>query len=202
MAETGIHTLRILNSMGALRAYFRHRADVYVGANMFLYYTEDVPTDVVAPDLFVVLETHKEERRVWKVWEERKAPDFIIEFTSEATKGNDRWFKRGLYEELGVQEYFQFDPLGEYLEPQLQGYCLTNGLYHPIEPVDIAGGGLKLKSEVLNLWLRHENNDLRFYEVDNGAKLLTQEEAEDELARLRAEVEQLKNRLSGEETNP
>ncbi|MCK6629557.1 MAG: Uma2 family endonuclease [Anaerolineae bacterium] len=57
MGETGIHSLRILNSLGALRAWFRHHPDVYVGANMFMYYTKDHPADVVAPDLFVVFDT-------------------------------------------------------------------------------------------------------------------------------------------------
>ena len=192
MGETGIHSLRILNSLGALRAWFRHRPDVYVGANMFMYYTEGNPVDVVAPDLFVVFDTHKEERRTWKIWEEGKAPDFIIEFTSEATKGKDRWFKRGLYEELGVQEYFQFDPLKDYLKPQLQGYYLAGEQYQPIEPEFTEAGYLQLKSRVLNLYLRNEDDDLRFYEIETGLKLLTLEEAEDELARLRAEYEKLR----------
>lgn len=195
MGETGIHALHILTSLGTLRSYFRHHPDVYVGANMYMYYTAGNPGDVVAPDLFVVFETRKEERRTWKIWEEGKAPDFIIEFTSEATKGRDRWFKRGLYEELGVQEYFQFDPLSEYLEPPLQGYRLVNNLYRAVEPEKTQEGYLQLKSRLLNLYLRHENDDLRFYEVESGVKLLTQEEAEDELTRLRAEIEQLKHQL-------
>lgn len=199
MGETGIHALLILTSMGTLRTYFHHRSDVYVGANMFMYYTEGNPADVVVPDLFVVFDTHKEERRTWKIWEEGKAPDFIIEITSEATKGKDRWFKRGLYEELGVQEYFQFDPLHEYLEPPLQGYRLDNNFsYHSIEPEHTNEGYFQLKSQVLNLHLRTEGNDLRFYEVDTGSKLLTYEETEDELTRLRAEYKKLKKRLSGD----
>ncbi|MBI1881872.1 MAG: Uma2 family endonuclease [Chloroflexi bacterium] len=195
MGETGIHSLQILNSMGVLRAWFRHRLDVYVGANMFMYYTEGNPADVVAPDLFVVLNTHKEERRTWKIWGEGKAPDFVIEFTSEATKGKVRWFKRGLYEELGIQEYFQFDPLKDYMKPQLQGYYLDGKQYQPIEPEFTEGGYLQLKSRVLNLYLRNEGDDLRFYEVESGVKLLTLEEAEEELVRLRAEYEKLKNQL-------
>lgn len=195
VGETGIHSLRILNSLGALRAFFRNRSDVYVGANMFMYYTEDRPADVVAPDLFVVLGTHKKERRTWKIWEEGKAPDFIIEFTSEATKGKDRWFKRGLYEELGVQEYFQFDPLKDYLKPQLQGYFLEGQQYQPIEPEFTREGDLQLKSGVLNLYLRNEGDDLRFYELETGVKLLTLEEAEEELARLRADYEKLRKQL-------
>jgi Uma2 family endonuclease len=194
MGETGIHVLLILNTMGTLRTYFRQRPDVYVGANMFVYYTEGNPADVVAPDLFVVFDTHKAERRTWKIWEEGKAPNLIIEFTSEAAKGKDRWFKRGLYEELGVQEYFQFDPLNEYLQPPLQGYRLVENLYQPIEPEFTTEGRLQLNSQVLNLYLRpEEDNDLRFYEAETGKKLLTHEETEDELVRLRAEYEKLKN---------
>ncbi len=199
MGETGIHALRILTSMGTLRAYYRHRPDVYIGANMFMYYTEGKPTDVVAPDLFVVFETHKEERRTWKIWEEGRFPDFIIEFTSEATKGKDRWFKRGLYEELGVKEYFQFDPLHEYLQPPLQGYRLVGSLYQPIEPEFVTDKEyLQLESQALNLYLRSEGDDLRFFEIESGTKLLTHEEVEDELVQLRAEYEKLKHQLSGE----
>ena len=194
MGETGIHSLQILMSMGMLRAYFRHHPSVYIGANMFMYYTEGNPTDVVAPDLFVVFDTHKEERRTWKIWGEGKAPDFIIEITSEATKGKDRWFKRGLYEELGVREYFQFDPLNEYLSPPLQGYRLIGEMYQPIEP-QVREGTLQLESKVLNLYLKNEGNSLRFYEVSTGKKLLTQDEAEDELTRLRTELDQLKKQL-------
>ena len=197
MGETGIHALRILTSMSTLRTYYRHRPDVYVSANMFMYYTEGNPADVVAPDLFVVFDTHKEERRTWKIWEEGKAPDFIIEFTSEATKGKDRWFKRGLYEELGVQEYFQFDPLNEYLQPPLQGYRLEGNLYQPIEAV-INEPFLQLESKVLNLYLRSKDDDLEFYEIDTGVKLPTHEEAADELARLKAEYKKLKTQRSGE----
>ncbi len=194
MGETGIHALCLLTSMSILRTYFRHHPNVYVGANMYMYYVQDNPTEVVAPDLFVVFESHKEERRTWKIWEEGKAPDFILEVTSESTKGKDRWFKRGLYEELGVTEYFQFDPLNEYLEPPLQGFRLEGNLYQPIE----AEVGHKLSSKVLNLRLKGENNSLRFYEMVTGVKLLTHEESEDELARLRVEYQQLKDQLSGE----
>jgi Uma2 family endonuclease len=194
MGETGIHSLQILMSMGVLRAYYRHHPNVYIGANMFMYYTEANPTDVVAPDLFVVFETHKEERRTWRIWEEGKAPDFIIEFTSEATKGKDRWFKRGLYEELGVREYFQFDPLSEYLTPPLQGYRLIGEMYQPIES-ELVGGNLQLESKILGLYLKNEDSSLRFYEVNSGKKLLTQEEAEDELTHLRDELEKLKKQL-------
>jgi len=36
--------------------------------------------------------------------------------------------KKGVYERLGVEEYFLFDPLGEYLQPRLQGYRLVRAV--------------------------------------------------------------------------
>ncbi|MBI3359491.1 MAG: Uma2 family endonuclease, partial [Chloroflexi bacterium] len=54
MAETGIHVLLIAYLIGMLRAFFRHRPDVYVSGNMFMYYEEGNPRKVVAPDVYVV----------------------------------------------------------------------------------------------------------------------------------------------------
>ncbi len=195
MGETGIHALCILTSMSILRTYFRHQAEVYIGANMFMYYTQGAPSDVVAPDLFVTFDTDKNERRVWKIWKEGKAPDFILEVTSEATKGKDRWFKRGLYEELGVTEYFQFDPLSEYLNPSLQGFRLANGMYQPIIG-NTENDTVRLESKALNMHLQVEDKSLRFYEANTGTKLLTHEETEDELTQLKAEYQKLKDKLS------
>lgn len=94
-----------------------------------------------------------------------------------------------------MQEYFQFDPLQDNLKPQLQGYFLEGSQYQPIEPEFSEEGYLQLKSLVLNLYLRNEGDDLRFYELETGTKLLTLEEAAEELARLRAEYEKLRKQL-------
>ncbi|MBI3763590.1 MAG: Uma2 family endonuclease, partial [Chloroflexi bacterium] len=96
MAETGIHVLRIAYCIGMLRAFFRHRHDVYVSGNMFMYYEEGNPKNVVAPDVYVVFGAANAhiERRSWFVWKEGKAPDVIFEFTSKETRDEDTDFKR------------------------------------------------------------------------------------------------------------
>lgn len=54
-----------------MRDHFRDAADVYVGANQFLYYVEGDPRRVVAPDLFVVRGVPKlPARGTYKLWKE------------------------------------------------------------------------------------------------------------------------------------
>lgn len=213
MAETGFHVTLIAYFLAVLREFFRSRPDVYVGANMFLYYREGDPNKKVAPDLFVVLGTSNEERRTWKVWEEGQVPAVVFEFTSKSTWDEDQGSKKGLYEWLGVREYFLFDPLREYLEPALQGFRLVEGAYQRIEAAVGPGGARQLSSQVMGLWLRVEEDALHLYEQATGRKLLVppeladalraaearaQEEAaarqaaEAELARVRAELERLR----------
>ena len=224
MAETGFHVTLIAYFLAMLREYFRHRPDVYVGANMFIYYHEGDPTKRVAPDLFVVFNTTNVERRVWKVWEEGQVPTVVFEFTSKGTWDEDLGTKKGLYEWMGVREYFLFDPLQEYLDPVLQGFRLVEGRFQPMEANLGPNGERQLSSEAMGLWLRVEDGTLSLYEQATGRKLLAPPEladalretqaqlqaerearrqaeeraraAEAELARLRAELERLRGDAS------
>jgi hypothetical protein len=60
---------------------------------------------------------------------------------------------------LKVQEHFLFDPLGECLEPRLQGFRLRNGDYHPIRRVKG-----RLPSKVVGLHLEPSDWELRLYD--------------------------------------
>ena len=61
----------------------------------------------------------KHKRRVYKLWEEQVVPCTIFEITSKQTGSADLTTKYQLYGQLGIKEYFLFDPLGEYLQPNL-----------------------------------------------------------------------------------
>jgi hypothetical protein len=120
----------------------------------------------------------------------------IFEMTSPKTRNEDTGNKKNLYENLGVQEYWLFDPKGEWLEPRLQGYTLVEEVYQPIT------NGV---SQVLQLRLETEDSLIRFYRLDTGAALLTPDEiaqaliqekqtraeAEAELAKLKAQLRDL-----------
>lgn len=95
--------------------------DVYVSGALMLYYEAGNPSAVVSLDVFVVKGMKKGLRRVYKLWEEGRAPCVVIEMTSRSTRLEDQGNKRALYAMRGVRECFMFDPLGEYMQPPLRG---------------------------------------------------------------------------------
>ena len=202
MGETDVHIDALIYLREALKDYFRDEPQVYVAGNMFLYYEEGNPAACLAPDVFVVQGVIKQERRTYKLWEEGQPPAVVFEITSRGTRLEDLGTKRVVYAMLGVREYFLYDPLGEYLQPPLQGYQLQQGEYQRMPP---AGGG-RVISQVLGLELRLEAGRLRVVNPATGERLLTPAEAlaaqraeaaalqvaEAELERLRAELARLR----------
>jgi Uma2 family endonuclease len=188
MAESDSTRDYLIYGVEALDIYFQNRDDVYVSGNMFIYYKKRVPSAVVAPDVFVVFGVEKKKRKSFKVWEEgNKVPSFILEVTSESTQEIDEQDKPVKYARLGVQEYFQYDPTADYLNPQLKGSSLVGGKYEPIAPKVLEDGVLSIPSQVLGLDLRLIDGELRFYEPQTQKKLLSYKETE--MARQQAEIE-------------
>ena len=139
---------------------------------LLIYYEEGDPRKSVAPDVFVVFGAAKHKRMVYKLWEEPKAPDFVLEVASENTWQQDLGRKRALYAELGVREYWLFDPRDEYFDPVLQGLGLRGRAYRPL-PARVESGARTIRSEVLGLDLRVENQALRFRDTGSGQDLQT-----------------------------
>jgi len=206
MAESDFQRKPLTYAVEALDIYFQHRADVYVSGNMFIYYEEGNPEAVIVPDVFVVFGTAKRERSSYFLWQEPKGPDFVLEITSRRTRGQDQGPKRGTYAFLGVPEYFQFDPTGDYLRPPLQGLRLVGDHYEALPTNQSPEGTLSVSSAVLGMKLRVESGVLHFYDPTTGQKLLSHREAEQErqavLAALRtaeARIAELEARMRGME---
>ena len=187
MAESDFQRQYLTYAVEVLRIYFQNHADVYVSGNLFIYYERGNPKAVVAPDVFVVFGVAKRDRFSYKLWvEENIAPNFILEITSKSTVSEDQGIKRGVYAFLGVREYFQYDPTGDYLDPELKGLRLVEGNYLPMPATVLPDGSRSLRSEVLELELRVQAGSLRFYDPVSGEKLLTHQESE----QARAQAEQ------------
>lgn len=136
----------------ALNLFFQGRSQIYVSGNLFIYYEEGNPRAVVSPDVFVIFGVTKRQRRVYKTWEEGgKVPAFVMEITSRTTRQQDEVTKPQLYARLGVQEYFQYDPTGDYLSPQLKGFTLVNGTYQPLPLEELPDGRWRIASAALGL---------------------------------------------------
>jgi Uma2 family endonuclease len=177
MAETELHLEEMVYVWEALKERFESEPDVFVGANLFLYYRKGDPSAVVAPDGFVVKGVPKllpggRRRRKYLLWEEGQAPCFVLETTSESTWDQDTGPKKEDYERLGVDEYFQFDPLGDYLNPRLQGFRLVRGRYRPMRPQPDGS----LVSQTTDVVFRPEGPQLRLTDAVTGTRLLRREE--------------------------
>ncbi len=198
MAETEFHLEETIYLIEALKDRFRDAQDVYVGGDMFLYYVEGAPEHVVAPDVFVVFGIPKRKRRIYKLWEEERPPSLVIEVTSADTRKKDLGSKKALYEQLGIQEYLLYDPLGDYLDPRVRGFRLVGDSYVSMAP----GDKNSVQSSTTGLTFRMEDSRLRLIDTGTGQPLLRGEEArelarraqsaEEEAARLRAELERLR----------
>ena len=119
-----------------------------------------------------------------KLWEEGRAPAFVLEVASPSTWRDDLGRKRSVYARLGVREYWQYDPLGEFLPARLQGERLTRSGYVRQPVATAIGGTLTLRSETLGLELRAvPGREMRFRNPATGDDLRSHdEEAEGRLA--------------------
>ena len=216
MTESDVHRRCMTYLIDALERRFEQQArgDVYVSGNMFVYYEKGNPGAVVAPDVFVVLGVPSRLRDSYLLWNERKAPDFVLEVTSASTRREDERRKRDVYAALGVSEYFLYDPRAEYLTPALQGYRLRDGAYRPLPAVTVLPGPSQaVASDVLGLELRdvREAWMVRLSDPATGEYLLSYREselarAEEAAARraaetrnadLEARIRDLENALNG-----
>ena len=176
LAENDWQLTAIHDAFGMLNIRYLDRPDVYVSADLLIYYEEGDPRKSVTPDVFVVFGAAKRKRMVYKLLEESKAPDFVLEVASENTWQQDLGRKRALYAELGVREYWLFDPRDEYFDPTLQGLGLRGRAYRPM-PARVESGARTIRSEVLGLDLHVENQALRFRDPESGEYLQNLAEA-------------------------
>jgi Uma2 family endonuclease len=189
VSESAKHLEQMLQLIAALQSWFAHRADVFVGGNLFVYYRQGEPGKCVSPDVLVAKGVRSrpiEERGSYKVWEEGVMPQVVIELTSESTRQVDTIRKPRPYTALGVHEYFLFDPLGEFLTPRLQGYRLNaQGRYDRLPGEELDSAELGLRLVVREGWLRLLN-------PATNTLLATDTEKDDEIARLRIELARLR----------
>lgn len=166
VAETYIHLYALLTTLEVLRQYLTGQ-QATVLANQFLYYAQGFPKLRVAPDVMVIFDVAPGGRDNYKIWEESKVPSVIFEMTSKGTQKQDIEQKKLLYEQLEIQEYWLFDPKGEWIEEKLRGYRLQGESYQLITDS---------RSEPLKLRLAIEDELIGFYREDTGEKLLIPDE--------------------------
>lgn len=194
VAETYDHLYALMTTLEVCRQYLKDRQATVLG-NQFLFYSQGFPALRVAADVMVIFDVQPGGRDNYKIWEEGQVPVVIFEMTSKGTENHDQNFKKILYEQLGVKEYWLFDPKGEWIPEKLQGYRLQGEFYQPITDN---------RCEPLQLRLAVEDKLIGFYREDTGEKLLIPDELlaqiqQETLARQEAEKRAEAERQRAEE---
>ena len=185
VAESDLHFQRLTYVAHVLKIRYETRADVFVGANLLVYDTPGNPRRHLSPDVFVAFGVADGDRDLFKIWEERP-PSFVLEVTSKSTRGEDMGTKRQRYAAWGVDEYFLYDPRGEYLTPPLQGLALRAGAYRPLPRSRLPNGERGYRSAALGVHLWLKGSELRLFDPATGQDLRTH--AEEAAARRAAEA--------------
>ena len=139
-----------------LRQRYADQPDVFISGAVFISYDVTDGNRRVRPDLFIAFDVDNAGIRYnlpnfW-IWETGKAPDFVMEVASPSTAANDLGWKRELYQRLGIQEYWRFDPTdGELYGKPIAGERLVDGRYAEYELQHGDDGSVRAHSELLGV---------------------------------------------------
>ena len=183
---------------------YSDRPDVFMSGMVFVSYDVTNGNARLAPDFFISFDVPNHAIRqnlpnYW-IWEIGKAPDFALEVASPSTAQNDLGHKRDMYAELGIREYWRFDPTGGELYGQpLAGERLIDGEYQPYEIRVEPSGSLKAYSELIGVDFFWDGDEFDVLDPETGitidkrleaeARADTAEERADE-AEVRANIEE------------
>ena len=156
IAQSIAHGDAVLQAAAALRNHFRDRTDVLVAMELAVYYRRGNDNVWLQPDVQVVFGVSPENRRSYRIWEEGKAPDFVLEVASPATADKDAEHKMREYARMGVREYWRLDPEGTLMGSSLEGYEASGAKYDPVPPVTSSDRDRWFRSRVLGLELRSQ----------------------------------------------
>ena len=185
-------------------AHFPWHPTNLVSDEVPVYYANTDPatgrTPYVVPDTLVVLGIDTQavwDRNGYDLRQVGKPPDFVMEVASHTTYLRDTVEKREIYREMGVPEYWRFDPSGgNHFGQPIIGEGLVNGIYEQFPVMDYADGAIGSTSALLNLDFRWRSGRFRIHDPATGAEYENPREANDnlqaEIARLRAENRRLR----------
>lgn len=199
MGETWIHNTLAGNLSAMLRYFFENREDVFVAANLNLYYEKGTPQKWYAPDIFVAFGAGNYPRSSYRIWEENIFPQVVFEIASDKTWEKDIGEKYRFYESFGVEEYYILDAEFMFLTAPLMAFHHRENRFTEI---DVENS--RIFSPRLGLEIVQVGRDFRFFnpETNEFLQTLTESErekaqikhqAETEIAKLKAEIERLKS---------
>ena len=168
---------------------------VFRSSNTFICYDQTNLNVRVSPDFYVAFGVDSlaiKQRKIYLPWEVGKPPDFVLEVASESTAQQDMIAKRQIYAQIGIPEYWRFDPTGgDYYGQPLAGDRLVNHTYEPMELTAEPDGILKGYSPALRLSLCGLDGMLKFYNHETSTYLRNLVQTQAALTQAEARVHQL-----------
>lgn len=174
-------TETIDQSIYILKDHHRNTPKVFVGRETPLRFDPADRRRAAVPDIAFATDVDPEPilaypSTSYTIWEVGKPPDLVVEIASPATYEQDLQRKPGIYESLGIPEFWLFDHTGGVFYGQsLIGYRLVDGSYEKIELFVNEDGLESGYSEVLGLNLCVADRDQRTALLSRQPNLLYQE---------------------------
>ncbi len=182
MGETAIHA-ELIDYLKAVLIWQFHGQHCAIYKNLNFYQTNNPKEYPIAPDLAVIRGVNYQRVSSWKIGRSGPAPQVVFEIASKETWDKDLEEKPLKYAQMGVKEYFAYDPNKQLLLPEAPSRLLG---WH----LEQATGQMREMRLRLDgcLWSPH----LQSYLVPDGQYLrlsdsrwqrrLTEAEAKDKLA--------------------
>ena len=191
--DAAVGETALMQIKGLLSQRYGGLPDVFLSSMVYVAYDKSNGNRRVQPDCLISFDVDAEAIR-WRlpnywIWEAGKAPDFVMEVGSPSTAQNDLGPKRDLYAELGVKEYWLFDPAdGDIYGQPMQGLRLVDGEYLPIDIQIGEDESLTSHSALLNLDFYYHEGEFDVLDPDTGSTI-------DELTIAHEGLRQMQDRL-------
>jgi Uma2 family endonuclease len=184
MGESTLHHVLIHYLEEVVKWLFHHQT-CSVQANLNFYVTNDEDEYPIVPDVAVIKGVPFRHELSWRIGVTGPAPQVVFELASDKTWKCDLEEKPNVYAQIGVQEYYAFDPyepplpLSRRKGRRLFGWHLDadTGLMRQVPPQSDGS----LWSPQLNSWLRPDGMYLRLYDR-SGRRWLTKSEVDEATA--------------------
>ena len=166
--ESHRHERARAHLVDVVQARFAGRADVFAASELGFYFERGNRKALVVPDAFVVFGVEANPDLSYKLWEHDRVPDFVLEVLSRHTWRKDVHHKPGLYADLGVREYWLYDPYRTRRDggAMLEGRRLVaEGNWAPVAHSPANAGFV---SEVLDLDILLVDGRLRLRDRETG----------------------------------
>ena len=180
----------LANTEQILRRWYGGRSDVLVGGQGYLCADRQSIRSNLVPDCVVAFGVDAQRivnTNGYVISEVGKPPEFVLEVASKTTGKRDYEVKRERYAEMGVLEYWRFDPSGgEYHDAPLAGDSLSESVYTPFPIDELANGEIRGYSPILRLYMCWVSQRLLFFDhlkgeyLPDGFELMNQRDEAEE----------------------